>query len=163
MNRTQLSLRPVRDVLFGRHFFSEPGPGCRPRRAHLSVPPLSSTEILQSRGRSAARRHCRSRSSPATIRRWQRNMRRARRLTPRACPVMIQGPTGAGKEIFARALHAASDRDARTFVALNCAAIPETLIESELFGHAAGASHRGLQGRHERQDPAVVRGHAVPR
>src|SRR5690606_17555685 len=68
-----------------------------------------------------------------------RNVRSARRIAPSRVPVMIQGPTGAGKEMFARALHNASDRAARPFVALNCAAIPETLIESELFGYAPGA------------------------
>jgi transcriptional regulator of acetoin/glycerol metabolism len=68
-----------------------------------------------------------------------RNIRSARRIANSRVPVMIQGPTGAGKEMFARALHAACDRAARPFVALNCAAIPETLIESELFGYAAGA------------------------
>src|SRR5690606_31272044 len=68
-----------------------------------------------------------------------RNIRSARRVATSRVPVMIQGPTGAGKEMFARALHAASDRASRPFVALNCAAIPETLIESELFGYAAGA------------------------
>jgi len=66
-------------------------------------------------------------------------------------PVMIQGPTGSGKEVFARALHAASDRETDPFVALNCAAIPESLLESELFGYRpgafTGARREGMRGK----------------
>jgi transcriptional regulator of acetoin/glycerol metabolism len=64
---------------------------------------------------------------------------KATRVANSTLPVLIQGPTGSGKECLARALHGASDRTLRPFVAVNCAALPETLIESELFGYGPGA------------------------
>jgi transcriptional regulator of acetoin/glycerol metabolism len=68
-----------------------------------------------------------------------RNARSAYRIADSNVSVLIQGPTGSGKEAFAHAMHLASARAKRPFVAVNCAAIPETLIESELFGYKAGA------------------------
>jgi transcriptional regulator of acetoin/glycerol metabolism len=71
--------------------------------------------------------------------RLQAAIDRARRILGRDIPMMIQGESGAGKELFAQAFHNSGPRRDGPFVALNCASIPETLIESELFGYQGGA------------------------
>lgn len=69
----------------------------------------------------------------------QQAIDRARRMLGRDIPIMIQGESGAGKEMFAKAFHNSGPRATGPFVALNCASIPENLIESELFGYQGGA------------------------
>jgi DNA-binding NtrC family response regulator len=71
--------------------------------------------------------------------------RLARLLAPRTTTVLITGPTGCGKEVVARAIHQLSPRATRTFAVVNCAAIPETLLEAELFGYARGAFTGAMQ------------------
>ena len=80
--------------------------------------------------------------------------RRIRLVAPRSTPVLIEGPTGSGKELVARALHRLSSRNRKPFVAINCAAIPEALLEAELFGHTRGAFTGAVQGRTGRIEAA---------
>jgi len=80
--------------------------------------------------------------------------RRIRLVAPRLTPVLIEGPTGSGKELVAEALHRLSARGRRPFVAINCAAIPEALLEAELFGHTRGAFTGAVQGRTGRIEAA---------
>jgi transcriptional regulator of acetoin/glycerol metabolism len=83
--------------------------------------------------------------------RMQDAARRALKVVDKRIPILIQGETGTGKDLFAQAIHRASARKDNPFVALNCASIPESLIESELFGykHGAftGASREGRRGK----------------
>ena len=144
-------LQPVRHAQLGRRFFasldyraplttpaysSRPTDSPRVIRFAAAEPPKTPLTLEELAG-----------EDPAML----RNVRSAHRIATLRVPVMIQGPTGAGKEMFARALHAASDRAGMPFVALNCAAIPESLIESELFGYRSGAftgaRKEGMKGK----------------
>jgi transcriptional regulator with GAF, ATPase, and Fis domain len=80
--------------------------------------------------------------------------RRIRLVAARATAVLIEGPTGSGKEMVARALHRLSPRATRRMVALNCAAIPEGLLEAELFGHTRGAFTGAVDNRTGRIEAA---------
>lgn len=71
--------------------------------------------------------------------------KRCIRIVDRGVMTLIQGETGTGKEVWAKALHDSSARKDNPFIAVNCAAIPETLIESELFGYGAGTFTGGLK------------------
>jgi len=78
------------------------------------------------------------------------------RVATAPIPVLIEGETGTGKEVVARALHARSDVCDRPFLAVNAAALPDTLLEAELFGHEKGAytgADRARQGIFERARP----------
>ena len=75
-------------------------------------------------------------------------------VAPTDATVLLTGDTGTGKELFARALHERSARRQRTLVSVNCAALPPTLIESELFGHERGAFTGAVNPRHGRFEVA---------
>lgn len=79
------------------------------------------------------------------------SVERIKRVMNKPIPVLLNGETGTGKEMFAQAIHNASRRADKPFVAVNCAAIPESLIESELFGYKdgafTGARSKGMRGK----------------
>jgi sigma-54 dependent transcriptional regulator, acetoin dehydrogenase operon transcriptional activator AcoR len=89
-----------------------------------------------------------------------RQIERAARLVNASVGILLIGETGSGKEFFAKALHESSGRRGRHFVAVNCAAIPESLIESELFGHLpgsfSGASSKGKRGLVQEADGGTL-------
>src|SRR6476469_6744403 len=79
------------------------------------------------------------------------NIKAAKRVLERDVAILLQGETGTGKEMFAKAIHLSGSRASKPFVAINCASIPESLIESELFGYKSGAftgaSRDGQRGK----------------
>lgn len=77
-----------------------------------------------------------------------------RLVAPRSSTVLIEGETGTGKEVVAKAVHRLSARAGKPFVVLNCAAIPESLLEAELFGHTRGAFTGAVQSRTGRIEAA---------
>jgi transcriptional regulator with PAS, ATPase and Fis domain len=83
--------------------------------------------------------------------RWRAAADKVRRVLDKPIPLLIQGESGVGKELFARAAHDSGPRRSKPFVAINCAAVPENLIEAELFGYApgafTGAKREGSPGR----------------
>ncbi len=90
----------------------------------------------------------------------RRTLGLAKRLRNRDVGLLILGETGTGKEVLARAIHDSSHRSKRAFVAVNCAAIPESLIESELFGYVAGAftgaRSKGMRGLIQQADGGTL-------
>lgn len=90
----------------------------------------------------------------------ERVIRHATRLASRQVNILVQGETGTGKEVLAKALHESSTRAKMPFIAVNCAAIPESLIESELFGYASGAftggRSKGMRGLIQQADGGTL-------
>ena len=114
----------------------------------------------QARDEASSRREMKQEGQP-----WRRTMvgqgaamqevvRTIELLACRRCTVLITGETGTGKEVAARAIHQASDRAHKPFIALNCSAIPEHLLEAELFGHTKGAFTGAVNDRAGRFEEA---------
>ena len=116
---------------------------------------LGGVEILRDRSEvETLRRELDERDGHARLIGTSEPIRAIRRLLPDVAradvPVLIQGPSGTGKEVVARILHARSPRSDGPFVSVNCGALPDTLLESELFGYRKGAftdAHRDYPGR----------------
>jgi sigma-54 dependent transcriptional regulator, acetoin dehydrogenase operon transcriptional activator AcoR len=121
---------PVRDVAHGRRFFAiARGPlRAADRVAELSSPALGSMEPS-----------VREREHVGEDVQMRKNLACARQLFAKQVPILLHGATGTGKEAFAKSLHRGSLWSDKPFVTVNCAAIPESLIESELFGYTRGA------------------------
>ena len=126
---------PIRDVRHGRRFFAlvrspqgehaTPTPRPAPSAVVRNAPMIALAD--------GTRRHV------GADPRMQHNFNCAQQLFGKRVPILLQGATGTGKEAFARALHQMSPWATRSFVAVNCGSIPESLIESELFGYTRGA------------------------
>ncbi|MEA9978591.1 sigma-54-dependent Fis family transcriptional regulator [Pseudomonas sp. 10B1] len=120
----------------------------QPRNVPLTLAPLTPTVTPRLSGICLA--------DPAL----QNDFRRALRVFERDVPLLVNGETGSGKEAFAKAVHQASLRSDKPFVALNCAAIPESLIESELFGYRGGsftgARKEGMRGKLQQADGGTL-------
>src|SRR5881398_256764 len=142
---------------------TEPDPKEAARRLGLTaflVKPADPTEVSATVRRLIERRRLQARTgilgeSPAI----QEVLVKIEQIAPVSATVLIEGESGTGKELVAHAIHDLSPRRGKPFIALNCAAIPETLLESELFGHEkgafTGAAERRL-GRFELADGGTI-------
>jgi transcriptional regulator of acetoin/glycerol metabolism len=115
-NRFQCLLRRPQQVTVKARVFSEPAPSSAPAANVISLNTLHFGDS-----------------------RVEKAVRQAERLLEKDIPLLIHGETGVGKEVFVKALHQASSRSKQPFIAVNCAAIPAELVESELFGYEKGA------------------------
>jgi transcriptional regulator of acetoin/glycerol metabolism len=123
---------PVRDVAHGRRFFAI-------ARAPLRAAERGEEFSLPHQGGGAPEGALREREHVGEDAQMRKNMACARQLFAKQVPILLHGATGTGKEAFAKSLHRASLWSDKPFVTVNCAAIPESLIESELFGYTRGA------------------------
>jgi transcriptional regulator of acetoin/glycerol metabolism len=142
---------PIRETEHGRRFFAMlqvPENSCR-TMSEPSLPALGKalTTEIGNPGGSSEPLDALHFNEP----RMTRHVNTVMKVIERDIPSMLFGETGTGKEMFARALHMASSRHDKPFIAVNCASLPETLIESELFGYRpgafTGANREGCRGK----------------
>lgn len=135
---------PLHDSRQGRRFFASLQPPA-------STPTPSLPTLRSRRGSSHTAPHQAMEGLHWGDTRMQRNVEQARKLLEKDLPFLLLGETGVGKDVFARAVHLSSTRHLKPFIAVNCASLPETLIESELFGYRpgafTGASREGSRGK----------------
>ena len=144
------TLAPVRELRRGQRFYASVHGGSNARAGAAAAVASARPTVVQVA--SSPRTHALTLEELAgDDPQMLRNVRSAHRIADSGVSVLIQGPTGSGKEAFAHAMHLISRRADRPFVAVNCAAIPENLIESELFGYKAGAftgaRKEGMKGK----------------
>ena len=125
---------PVRDLAHGRRFFAIARAPLRPpgRTLELAAPGPAA-------GSDAGTHQARGKNHVGEDAQMRKNLSFGRQLFAKQVPILLQGATGTGKEAFAKALHHSGLWADKAFVTVNCAAIPESLIESELFGYTRGA------------------------
>ncbi|MEO7050566.1 MAG: sigma-54-dependent Fis family transcriptional regulator [Rhodanobacter sp.] len=140
--RDAATIWPIRDAARGRRYFALVQP---PRKSHPAAPPTERAVHAGEPGTTS------SDVQAGADHRMRRNLASGHQLFAKQVPILLCGATGTGKDVFARALHTDSLWSDRAFVAVNCAAIPENLIESELFGYRpgafTGANREGRVGR----------------
>src|SRR6202166_1192041 len=125
---------PVRDLAHGRRFFAIARAPLRPAARNLELAaPNPVAETAEGTQRRSGQHHV---GEDAQMR---KNLTFGRQLFAKQVPILLQGATGTGKEAFAKALHHSGLWFDKAFVTVNCAAIPESLIESEVFGYTRGA------------------------
>src|SRR3984957_9950721 len=123
---------PVRDLAHGRRFFAIARAPLRPAARTLELAAPNPTSVAE--GQQARAQH-----HVGEDPQMRKNLSFGRQLFAKQVPILLQGATGTGKEAFAKALHHSGLWFDKPFVTVNCAAIPESLIESELFGYTRGA------------------------
>jgi transcriptional regulator of acetoin/glycerol metabolism len=123
---------PVRDVAHGRRFFAI-------ARAPLRAAARSMELAIANQTGVGAEPPLREREHVGEDLQMRKNLACARQLFAKQVPILLRGATGTGKEAFAKSLHRSGLWSDKPFVTVNCAAIPESLIESELFGYTRGA------------------------
>jgi sigma-54 dependent transcriptional regulator, acetoin dehydrogenase operon transcriptional activator AcoR len=138
---------PLGSRLARRRWFASVHARVQPVRAAAATGAAVVAEGMPAAAASRGALECLYSADPA----MRHNVEVLRRVIDRDISVLLLGETGTGKGYFARAIHSASNRADKPFVTVNCAAIPETLIESELFGHKpgafTGATREGGMGR----------------